>query len=72
MNSREKEIIKVIKNVTGTQKEIDLNDSLIYDLGMSSFEMCMLAYELETKSCTTVDYKKFNNATKVKDLCDLL
>ena len=72
MDFKEKELIELIKNVTGTNKVIDINDSLIYDLGMSSFEMCMLACELEIKSCKAVDYKKFNHTTTVKDLCKLL
>lgn len=72
MDFKEKELIELIKNVTGTNKVIDINDSLIYDLGMSSFEMCMLACALEIKSCKTVDYKKFNHTTTVKDLCKLL
>lgn len=72
MNYKEKEIIELIRDVTGTHKEIDSYDSLIYDIGMTSFEMCMLAHELEIKSCKTVDYKKFNHATRVKDLCYLL
>lgn len=72
MDFKEKELIELIKGVAEINKEIDINDSLIYDLGMSSFEMCMLACELEIKSCKTVDYKKFNHTTTVKDLCKLL
>lgn len=72
MDFREKKIIELIRDVTGTHIEIDPYDSLIYDIGMSSFEMCMLAHELEIKSGRTIDYKKFNHTTRVKDLCHLL
>ncbi len=72
MNSKEKTVVELIRDVTGTHKEIDEFDSLIYDIGMSSFEMCMLAHELEIKGGKTIDYKRFNHTTRVKDLSYLL
>lgn len=72
MKIKEKELIELIQEIIETHKEIDMNDSLIYDIGLSSFEMCMLACEIEERFYKNVDYKMFKNFTTVKDLYNLL
>lgn len=72
MKIKEKELIELIQEIIETHKEIDMNDSLIYDIGLSSFEMCMLACEIEERFNKNVDYKMFKNFTTVKDLYNLL
>lgn len=72
MKIKEKELIKLIKEITATHKDIDMNDSLIYDIGLSSFEMCMLACEVESRFSKNIDYKTLKQSTTVKDLYNLI
>lgn len=72
MKIKEKELVALIQEITETHKDIDMNDSLIYDIALSSFEMCMLACAVESRFNKNVDYKTLKQSTTVKDLYNLI
>lgn len=65
-------IIDIIKTIKDVDIDIDKDSKLIFDIGFSSFEMCLLVCELETQFETTIDFSDINNSITIDEFHNLL
>lgn len=67
-------IIDIIKKTADINDDVEINkdSSLILDLGLSSFEMCLLLCELEEEFHVNIDFDNIDNSVTIGKLYELL
>ena len=68
----EKIVIEKIKEIKGKDIKINPDDKLTFDIGLCSFEMCLLICELEDTFNVQMKFDNFNNGLTVSSLADLI
>lgn len=70
--STQEEIIEVIKKIKGSNIEINIYDSLVEKIGLSSFEMILLICDLESNINRKISFSKITNSTTIQDLSQII
>lgn len=68
----EDKVIEVVTETLALEKQAELNDSLIEDLGADSIDMVTLLVTLESEMSQSIDDYAMNGLTRLSDFVDLI